>query len=80
MLTTLTNQLLDVSFGCHANFGHGKTFAGGCDVEKQLQPDFTSTYCLRLYAFLVYLSERKNKLGKAHKYYVPCGLPTYTYI
>jgi hypothetical protein len=28
----------------------------------------------------VYLSERKNKLGKAHKYYVPCGLPTYTYI
>jgi hypothetical protein len=31
MLTTLTKQLL-VSFGCHANFGHCKTFAGGCDV------------------------------------------------
>jgi hypothetical protein len=32
VLTTLTNQLLHVSFGCHANFAHGKTFAGGCDV------------------------------------------------
>jgi hypothetical protein len=32
MLTTLTNKLLDVSFGCNANFGHGETFAGGCDV------------------------------------------------